>query len=83
MTNRKYAHLNRVGSAAAQRHLADLAARGVLNGPRRRSQCSLRSCRLTPLRHFKRQVLAAWLAGISTNSVIAPGASLAFGGRGW
>ena len=29
MTNRKYAHQSRVSSAAAQRHLAGLAARGV------------------------------------------------------
>jgi len=30
MTNRRYAHLNRVSTAAAQRHLPGLAARGVL-----------------------------------------------------
>jgi Fic family protein len=30
MTNKKYAHLNRVSPATAQRDLADLAVRGVL-----------------------------------------------------
>ena len=30
MTNKKYAHLNRVSPATAQRDLAELAARGVL-----------------------------------------------------
>ena len=30
MTNRKYAHLNHVSPATAQRDLADLAARGIL-----------------------------------------------------
>jgi DeoR/GlpR family transcriptional regulator of sugar metabolism len=31
MTNKKYAHLNRVSPATAQRDLAELAARGVLS----------------------------------------------------
>ena len=83
MTNRKYApsEPGQLGSRAASS--CGSGSPRSAQGPRRRSQCSLRSCRLTPLRHFKRQVLPAWIAAISTNSVIAPGASLAFGGRGW
>ena len=32
MTNKKYAHLNRVSPATAQRDLAELSARGILRG---------------------------------------------------